>query len=130
GGRRTNPDPPAELGVPDGLEGRHLHMSGLDELRIIVRLVPGRQQPVDAVAGVAEDVLDTPLPQPLQQVVANVEIARACHQSSSPWFRRLGNAWASSCARWTASRPPLSSSWIWVRQEKPSASTAVSGSAD
>ena len=27
------------------------------------------------------------------------------------------------------SRPPLSRSWIWVRQEKPSASTTVSSSA-
>ena len=50
----------------------------------------------------------------------------------SPGTVRAASRWArsSSSARWMASRPPLSSSWIWVRQENPSASTTASGSAD
>ena len=46
-------------------------MPGLDEPRLVVGRLPGGEQAVDAVSGVAEDLLDAPLPQPLQDVVGD-----------------------------------------------------------
>ena len=63
-GRRAHAEPAGELGVADRLEGGHLLVPGLDEPRPVVGPPPGREQPVDAVARVAEDVLDVPLAQP------------------------------------------------------------------
>jgi hypothetical protein len=62
---------PGELGVPDGLQRRHLLVAGLDEPGLIVGLPEGHDQPVDPVAGVAEHLLDAPLAQPRQYVVAD-----------------------------------------------------------
>ncbi len=56
GGRDADADLAGELGVPEGLECRHLLMPGLDELRLVVGPLPGGEQAVDAVPGVPEDV--------------------------------------------------------------------------
>ncbi len=70
-GGGTDPDPAGELGVTAGLERGHLLVPGLDESGLIVGLLPGGEQTIDAVAGVAEHVLDTPLAEPLQQVIGD-----------------------------------------------------------
>jgi hypothetical protein len=51
-------------------------MPGLDEARLIIRFLPCSEQSVDAVARVAEDLLDAPLAEPLQDVVGNCR----CHR--------------------------------------------------
>lgn len=70
-GRRADSDLAAELGVADCFERGHLFMSSLHELRIVVRSSPRRQQAVHAVPGITEDLLDTPLAQPVQQHVTH-----------------------------------------------------------
>ena len=59
-GGHADADPASELGVPDRLEGGHLLVPGLDELRLVVGSAPGGQDPVDPVAGVGEHVLARP----------------------------------------------------------------------
>src|SRR5690348_12286693 len=89
----------AELREPDRFEGGHLLVTGLDEARLVVRTREGAQDPVDPVAGVAEDLLDTPLPQSLQQLVGN---GRHVVLLSSGFPARRGwvpSAAASTCAR-------------------------------
>ena len=71
GGRHAHAHLPGELGVADGLEGGHLLVPGLDELRFVVRPAPGREYAVDPVARVAEHMLHVPGAQPLEQVVSN-----------------------------------------------------------
>jgi len=71
GRRHAHADPAGELRVADGLEGRHLLVPRLDELRLVLRPSPGREDPVDAVAGVGEHVIDAPGPQALEQVIGN-----------------------------------------------------------
>jgi hypothetical protein len=46
-------------------------VAGLDEVRPVVGGAERDDEAVDAVAGVAEDLLDTPLAQPGQYVVAH-----------------------------------------------------------
>src|SRR5581483_1560483 len=77
--------PPGELRVSHCLEGRHLLMAGLHELRPVVGPTPRREQPVDPVTGIAENRLYFPLPQAVQQVVTN----RRCrhHLSFEPAVR-------------------------------------------
>ena len=75
------PDPAGELGVPDGLEGGHLLVPGLDELRLVLGPAPRGQDAVDPVTGIGEHVPHVPGAQPLEQVISN----RRCHVSS---FRR------------------------------------------
>ena len=62
-GGRAHPDLTRELGVADRFEGGHLLVPGLHELRIVVRPRPCRQQPVDPVTRVTEDLLHVPLAQ-------------------------------------------------------------------
>jgi hypothetical protein len=69
GGRGAHSDPSGELGVADRLERRHLLVPRLNELRLVLGPAPGRQEAVDPVTRIAEDVLDTPLLQALQDVV-------------------------------------------------------------
>ena len=70
-GRGTYADLTGEFRVPDGLERAHLLVARLHELRIVLRANPGRQQAVDAVAGVAENLPDPPLPKALQHDVGD-----------------------------------------------------------
>ena len=58
-GGRADPDPAAELGVTARLEGGHLLAPGLDEPRLVAGSLPGRENAVDPVPGIAED-LSTP----------------------------------------------------------------------
>ena len=51
-----------ELREPDGLECRHLLVSGLHELWVVACALPGRKQPVDPVAGIPEDLSNVPFP--------------------------------------------------------------------
>jgi hypothetical protein len=67
-----------ELGVPDGLERGHFLVPGLDELRAVVGSAERGDDAVDAVAGVAEQMLDVPLAQAFQQVVTYSR----CHDQS------------------------------------------------
>ena len=69
--RGADPDVAGELRVADGLECRHLLMPRLDELRLVLGPPPGGEQPVDAVARVAEHLLDVPFTKPRQQYVGN-----------------------------------------------------------
>ena len=55
--------PAAELGVADRLERGHLLVPGLDEPRLVVGAGEGAEDAVDAVAGIAEDLLHPPLAQ-------------------------------------------------------------------
>ena len=60
-----------ELRVADCLEGAHLLVPRLDEAGLVVGPAEGGDQAVDAVAGVAEDLLHVPGPQALEEVVGN-----------------------------------------------------------
>src|SRR5690606_30018119 len=80
----THADRAAELRVTHGLERRHLLVPRLHEPRIVVRLAEGGEDSVDAVPGVAEDLLDAPLAKSLQQVVGN----RVSHESLLATSRR------------------------------------------
>ena len=71
GRRHAHADPARELRVADGLEGRHLLVPRLDELRLVLRPSPGGEDAVDAVAGVGEHVMDAPGPQALEQEISN-----------------------------------------------------------
>ena len=71
GGGHADAGPAAELGVADGLERRHLLVPGLDEPGLVVGAREGAEEAVDAVAGVAEDLLDPPLAQACEQVVGD-----------------------------------------------------------
>ncbi len=68
GARRGHADPDlaGELGVAHRLEGGHLLVAGLDELRLGVGPAPRPEQPVDPVPGVAEDLIDAPFLESLQ----------------------------------------------------------------
>ena len=57
-----------ELGIAHRLEGGHLLVAGLDELRRGVGLDPRPEYPVDAVPGVGEDLVDAPCLESLQQI--------------------------------------------------------------
>ena len=70
-GRRAHPDLAGELREPDRLERGHLLVPGLHELRVVRRPPPRREQSVDPVAGIPEDLLHAPFPQPGQQDVAD-----------------------------------------------------------
>ena len=65
-------DLPGELRVADGHEGGHLLVPRLDEGDPVIVAVEGAQEAVDAVAGVAEDVGDAPLREPLEDLIADV----------------------------------------------------------
>jgi hypothetical protein len=69
GGGQADADLARELRVPDGLQRAHLLVPRLDERRRVVGLAERGDDAVDAVAGVGEDLLDPPLPQPPQDVV-------------------------------------------------------------
>ena len=64
GRRHADPEPAGELGVADRLEGAHLLVAGLHELRVGLGPAPGREQAVDAVAREGEHLLHAPLAQP------------------------------------------------------------------
>jgi hypothetical protein len=59
-----------ELGMAASHERGQLLMARLDELHLVAGPVERAQQPVDAVARIAEDPSHAPLPQPLEEVVA------------------------------------------------------------
>jgi hypothetical protein len=69
GRRHAHTHRPGELRVSDGRERRHLLVPGLDELRPVLGLPERAHEAVDPVPGIGEDLLDTPLPQPAQDVV-------------------------------------------------------------
>jgi len=87
GRRGADPEAIAELGVPDGLERRHLLVPRLHEPRPVVGPPPRGQQPVDAVAREAEHVHDTPLPEPGEHVVADRLRSHDPSSSTSPSSR-------------------------------------------
>src|ERR1700712_2731601 len=70
-GGRTDTNLSRELCVTHRFERGHLLVPGLNELRFVVGASPRRQQTVDAVAGITENLLDAPLPEPPQQDVAD-----------------------------------------------------------
>ena len=70
-GRDAHADLAGELGESDGLERRHLLVPGLHELRVVACALPRREQPVDPVAGVPEDLSNVPFPQSVEQDVTN-----------------------------------------------------------
>src|SRR5690625_6629872 len=82
GGGHADAGASRELGVAHGLEGAHLLMTGLDELRNLLRISvrPCGNDPVDAVAGIGEDLVDLPLHQSMEQVPCD---RRVCHVVSS-----------------------------------------------
>src|SRR6185312_11851206 len=70
-GGYAGPDLAGELGLGTGHEGGHLLVPGLGEHRLF-HLLPGPDEAVDAVPGVAEDPLDAPLTQALEDVMSHV----------------------------------------------------------
>src|ERR1700750_1768620 len=66
-GCRTHPDGAAELRIADSLEGCHLLVPSLNELRIVVGTTPRGEQSIDAVARITEDLGHTPVTQSIQQ---------------------------------------------------------------
>jgi hypothetical protein len=71
GGRHADADLAGELGVGRGHERRHLLVADLDELERQVVALEGAEQAVDAVAGIAEDLLHPPLGQALPEKVGD-----------------------------------------------------------
>ena len=70
---RGHADPRAgrELRVADCLEGAHLLVSRLDEPGLVVGPRERAEYSVDSVAGIAEDVFDLPVSEPLQEKVGH-----------------------------------------------------------
>ena len=68
-GSGAHADSAGELGVAASLEGGHLLMPCLNKFRLIIGPLPGGEQAVDAVARIAEHLLDAPLAESLQQIV-------------------------------------------------------------
>jgi hypothetical protein len=64
---------------PGRLEGGHLLVPGLDELRLVSGPAEGGEDTVDPVAGVGEHMRHVPRTQPFEQVVSNIR----CHYLSS-----------------------------------------------
>ena len=69
--RRAHTDLTGEFGVANGLECRHLLVTSLDELGLVACPPPRRQQSVDAVSRVPEDLLHAPVAQPGQHEICN-----------------------------------------------------------
>src|SRR3954447_23814705 len=86
--RRADRDLAGELRAANRLEGGHLLVPRLDELWLVTRLLPRREQPVDAVTRIAEDLLHSPFAQPGEQDVGD----RVSHGNSS---RKIGRNQAS-----------------------------------
>jgi hypothetical protein len=72
-GRHAHPEAAAELGVADRLERGHLLVPRLHETRLVPGPAPGGEQAVDAVARITEDLLHPPLPQPLKDMVGDLD---------------------------------------------------------
>ena len=99
---RTHPDPPAELGVADRLERRHLLVRAWTNSRTVVGPAPRGEQAVDAVAGIAEHDVDAPFA-----------------QSLSRWSPTVGSAMGASSrfdrGRWRGSGTKFSGETRWWR---------------
>src|SRR5690625_7175323 len=83
GGGHADAGASRELGVAHGLEGAHLLVSGLDELRNLLRISvrPCGNAPVDAVAGIGEDLVALPLHQSMEQVPSDRRVRHVVYSS-------------------------------------------------
>lgn len=70
-GGEAHPDLSGELGVGAGHEGRHLLVAHADIVECLGAPAHGAHDPVDAIAGVAEDALHPPLAQAFEQLIGN-----------------------------------------------------------
>ena len=85
GGREADAEPAGELGVAAGHEGGGLLVAHLDEADLVLALAQGLHDAVDAVAGQAEDDIDAPV---VNRVDENVGGSRG-HCAIVPSFSRL-----------------------------------------
>ena len=76
----ANADVTGELGVPARHQRSHLLVAHLDQLGIAVCAIEGADDRVDAVAWIAEDAVDVPGAEPLEQ-----EVRDELGQLRSPW---------------------------------------------
>jgi hypothetical protein len=105
-------DPAGELRVSHRLEGGHLLVPGLDELRVVLGPAPRGQDAVDPVTRIGEHVAHVPGAQPFEQKISN----RRCHdhpsavstQTSRADQQTAGTLDSSALPPPMASNPPIS----------------------
>ncbi len=78
------PTSPVNFGMGAGHERRHFLVAGLDELDLALGPAQGAHDPVDAVAGKAEDPPDAPVVESLDE-----KIARRLAHTTPPFHQRV-----------------------------------------
>ena len=95
-GGEADAQPAGELGVAAGGERRRLLVAALDEADLVLVLAQGLEDPVDPVAGEAEDRVHAPVDQLLDDHVArrlrHLSASSGCERASLHRTRRIATA--------------------------------------